>query len=305
MSSSLRFGLTTRAAIAAARTAPLNLPLSSYLASTSRFHSFFQTRNAQTTTESRWQRLKRLRKAAPTPPSRTKHQFDRSQCYDIQQALTHVRAAQWAEFDESLELILRLNIDPRQADQNLRGSIPLPHGTGRKDRVVVFADQDQEQAAIDAGADLVGSDDLIANIKTEKGKPIKGFAAAVSLPHLLPLVASQIGRILGPKGIMPTDKTGTVVSAVSEVVTQIKRGWLTYRTDKDGNVHMNVGRLSFDDAHLTDNIAAAVRGILDVRPVTVKKRYLLKAYMCSSMGPSIQLDLESLGKNAYSISSNK
>lgn len=253
-------------------------------------------------TESRWRRLKRERKAAPTPANRAKHQFDSSADHDLPTALAHVRAAKWAQFDETLELILRLNIDPRRADQNLRGVIPLPHGTGRTEKVLVFAEDDQARDALAAGADLVGSDDLIDEIKREKGKNISAIGACLSVPHLLPVAASKIGRILGPKGLMPSEKTGSVVTDVVSAIRDVKRGRLTYRTDRAGNMHLIVGKLSFADNLLLDNILTAVRSIMEVRPATVKKKYMIKAAICSSMGPSVKLDLRELIKKAMTQS---
>ncbi|PXF48263.1 50S ribosomal protein L1 [Gracilariopsis chorda] len=247
---------------------------------------------------SRWQRLKRERRAAPTPLNRTKHQFDRQEAYDLHTALKHVRAAQWAQFDETLELVLRLKIDPRHADHNLRGVIRLPHGTGRVQKVAVLASDEQARQAIAAGADLVGGEELIDKIVKEKGRPIKGFEACVAVPRLFGKVAARLGKILGPKGLMPSPKTETVTDDIENIIKEVKRGRLSYRTDKAGNMHLHVGKLSFPDDALIENTLAAMRGILEVRPASVKGKYVLKAIMCSSMGPSVNLDHQLLTRKA-------
>lgn len=243
---------------------------------------------------SRWQRLKRERRARPTPENRTKHKYDRGILYDLPTALSHVRASQWATFDESLELILRLKIDPRQAEQNLRGVISLPHGTGRHDKVAVFADAEHAELAVAAGADLVGADELIHQIARDKGKQVKGFAECVVVPHLLQNMAASLGKLLGPKRLMPSQKTGTVTYDVENIIREIKRGRLSYRSDKEGNTHLHVGKLSFSDTQLTENIGVALLEILQIRPQTVKGKYILNAFICSSMGPSVMLDFQTL-----------
>ncbi|CAN8063436.1 unnamed protein product [Agarophyton chilense] len=250
---------------------------------------------------SRWRRLKRERRAAPTPANRTKQPYDRSAEYDLSTALSHVRASQWAKFDESLELVLRLNIDPRHADHNLRGVIRLPHGTGRNEKVAVIAEDDVAERAIAAGADLVGADELIDKIANEKGKTLKGFAACISVPHLFDKVAAKLGRILGPKGLLPSPKTNTVTDNVEKILEEIKRGRLCYRTDKAGNMHLHVGKMSFPDDALVENTVEAVRGILAVKPPSLKGKYLLNAIVCSSMGPSVKLDRQKLMQRVVEV----
>lgn len=274
------------------------------LAQSFRYATFTKTASSDQSSEasnqplSRWQRLKRERKAAPTPANRTKHQFDRGEACNLHTALKHVRAAKWAQFDETLELVLRLRIDPRHADHNLRGVIRLPHGTGRVQKIAVLASDEQARRAIAAGADLVGGEELIEKIAKQKGKPVKGFAACVAVPDLYGKVAAKLGRILGPKGLMPSPKTDTVTDDVENVIKEVKRGRLFYRTDKAGNMHLHVGKLSFPDDALIENTLAAVRGILQVRPASVKGKYVLKAIMCSSMGPSVTLDHQLLMRKA-------
>lgn len=250
--------------------------------------------------ESRWRRLKRERREAPPPKRRSSYEFDRDTSYSVEDALVHVRKSSWAHFDESLELVLRLNVDPRHADHNLRGSFSLPFGTGRPDKVAVFvSDINGHDAKIarNAGAHLIGSDDLISEIAGNRGKSVKGFAACVAMSEMLPSLAQKAGRILGPKGLMPSAKLGTVVSnddALKLTIKELLQGRVMYRVDKASNMHMNVGKLSFSDEMLVHNILVAVRAIWDVRPASVKRSYIKKAIICSSMGPSVQLVLESL-----------
>lgn len=269
-----------------------------FAASTTATHRFASDADSKTPkTESRWQRLKRERRLAPTPANRTKHRLP-SQPQSLTDALSHVRSAQWAKFDESLELSLRLNVDPRHADQNLRGTILLPHGTGREARVAVFADGTDAIAARSAGADLVGAQDLIDSIAKSKGASVRRFAACISVPELLPIAASRLGKILGPKGLMPTVKQGTVTSEVADAVRRVKKGQISYRTDRDGNMHLLVGKLSFNDEQLVENVLEATNVMLSIRPAAVKKKYMKKISVCSSMGPSVDLNVEALTRAA-------
>lgn len=260
--------------------------------------------SAKTTTSkapSRWQRLKRERRNAPTPANRTAYVFDRKAPTTLSQALEHIRAAAWAKFDESLELVFRLNIDPRLADQNVRGVIALPHGTGREAPVAVFADPDAAAAALAAGAELAGAEDLVDTIVADGGASVRGFAACVAQPHLLPIAAAKLGKILGPRGLLPSSKSGTVAMDVVEALRKVKKGQIPYRTDRSGNLHLIVGKLSFMDEQLIENITAATRTIMEARPRSVKKRYMQKAVVCSSMGPSVMLDMQALVKQSMQL----
>lgn len=245
-------------------------------------------------TESRWRRLSRERRKAPTPANRTAYVFDRNVPSTLPVALEHVRGAAWAKFDESVELIFRLNIDPRLADQNIRGVISLPHGTGRTVRVAVFADPDVASAALAAGADLAGADELVDSIAADDGASVKGFSACIAQPHLMSVAGAKLGKILGPRGLMPSPKSGTVSMDVVQVLQNIKKGQVSYRTDRAGNLHLIVGKLSFTDQQLEENVVAATRAVMEARPQSVRKRYLKKAVICSTMGPSVSLDRDSL-----------
>jgi large subunit ribosomal protein L1 len=247
---------------------------------------------------SRWRLLRAARKAAPPPKHRSEYEFDRSAMYLLPTALEHMRASSWAAFDETVELIFRLNIDPRKAEQNIRGLIELPHGSGALRPVAVFAHPGPAaDQAVAAGADVVGVEDLTAQIVETKGKLLKGYAGCVATPEVMPMLASKLGRILGPKGIMPNHKLGTVTGAVADAVRRLKRG-CTYRTDRSGNVHLVVGKLSFSDQYLIDNCFALTRGIMGARPETVRKKYFSAAYVCSAMGPSVKIDVKELTKLA-------
>lgn len=246
------------------------------------------------TAPSRWQLLKRKRRLAPTPDNRTAYDFNRKLPVPLSVALSHVRAAAWAKFDESLELVFRLNIDPRQPSENVRGSLSLPHGTGRDAKVAVFADGLAAKEAREAGAELVGGQELVDQLKAVRAKTVKGFEACVAVPELLPMVAAGVGKVLGPKGLMPAKKDGTVGGDVGEIVRRLKKGQVKYRTDRAGNVHLIVGKLSFSDEMIEENVGAATRAIMEARPMTLKKKYMQKASVCSSMGPSVVLDLDKL-----------
>lgn len=252
------------------------------------------TTKSPPTAPSRWQLLKRKRRLAPTPENRTAYEYDRKLPVPLSTALSHVRAAAWAKFDESVELVFRLNVDPRQAPENVRGSLQLPHGTGREAKVAVFADGVAAKEAREAGAEIVGAQELVDQLKDDGGKTVKGFEACVAVTELLPMVAAGIGKVLGPKGLMPAKKDGTVGGDVGDIVRRLKKGQLKYRTDRAGNVHLIVGKLSFSDDMLEENVCAATRAIMEARPKTIRKKYLQKATVCSSMGPSVMLDLEKL-----------
>lgn len=247
--------------------------------------------------ESRWRRLKRLRrewhKKGPIT-HRPEPTHNPENVYDLNTALQHVRASAWAKFDESVELIFRLNLDPRQAGHNLRGSFSVPHGTGRSDRIAVFVNDEaspEAEAARRVGAHLVGGQSLIQRVRAERGKCLKGFAACLALPEVVPTVAQAVGRILGPKGLLPSPKLGTVISSnVGEDVSQFLRGRVYYRIDKFATLQMNVGKLSFTDDMLRENIVTALVVVRSLKPADVRKGYMKKVVICSSMGPSVKIN---------------
>jgi large subunit ribosomal protein L1 len=212
-------------------------------------------------------------------------QIDRSRLYSPFEAVTLAKKTSPAKFDPTVEVALRLGVDPRKADQMVRGTVNLPHGTGKTARVLVFATGDRAEAARAAGADHVGSDDLIERIQGG----FLDFDAAVATPDMMGKVG-RLGRILGPRGLMPNPKTGTVTPDVGKAVSDIKGGKIEFRVDRHGNLHFIIGKLSFPDASLVENYAAALEEVLRLKPSAAKGRYLKKAAITTTMGPSIPVD---------------
>ncbi|MDN5963281.1 MAG: 50S ribosomal protein L1 [Actinomyces sp.] len=189
------------------------------------------------------------------------------------------------KFDSTVEIMFRLGVDPRKADQMVRGTVSLPHGTGKTSRVLVFAVGERAQEAIDAGADEVGGDELIE--KVQKG--YTDFDVAVATPDMMGKVG-RLGRVLGPRGLMPNPKTGTVTMDVAKAIKEIKGGRIEFRVDKHGNLGFIVGKTSFTAEQLTQNYAAVLEEILRLKPASAKGRYILKATASTTMGPGIPLD---------------
>ncbi len=190
-----------------------------------------------------------------------------------------------AKYDETVEVALRLGVDPRKADQAVRGTVNLPHGTGKTARVLVFAGGDRAEAAREAGADYVGADDLIERIT---GGWLD-FDAVVATPDMMGKVG-RLGKVLGPRGLMPNPKTGTVTMDVAKAVTDIKGGKIEFRVDKHANLHFIIGKVSFDEKALVENYAAALEEITRLKPSAAKGRYIEKATLSTTMGPGIPLD---------------
>lgn len=270
-----------------------------------------QSENNEPKVESRWRRLKRERREAPPPKHRSTYQFETGITYSIEEALHHVRKSAWAKFDESLELVFRLNVDPRRADHNLRGSFTLPFGTGRADKVAVFVSDlkgHDAQVATNAGAHLVGSDELISEVFETRGKVLKEFSTCIAMSEVVPTLAKKVGRILGPKGLMPSPKMNTVVNtdaALKEMIANVLKGIVMYRVDKYSSMQLNVGKLSFSDEMLIENVINATRAICNIRPQNVKKSYVQKVFLCSSMGPSVKLAVDQLVPRAIRLSEQK
>ena len=189
------------------------------------------------------------------------------------------------KYDATVEVALRLGVDPRKADQMVRGTVNLPHGTGKTARVLVFANADKAEAAREAGADYVGSDDLLAKIQ---GGWLD-FDAVVATPDMMGKVG-RLGKVLGPRGLMPNPKTGTVTMDVAKAVTEIKGGKIEFRVDKHSNLHFIIGKASFSQEALEDNYAAAVDEVMRLKPSAAKGRYIKKAVISTTMGPGIQVD---------------
>ncbi|KMY24158.1 large subunit ribosomal protein L1 [Actinobaculum suis] len=205
--------------------------------------------------------------------------------YTPREAFELAKETTVTKFDATVEVTFRLGVDPRKADQMVRGTVNLPHGTGKTARVVVFAQGARAQEAIDAGADEVGDDELIA--KVQGGWT--DFDAAVATPDMMGKVG-RLGRVLGPRGLMPNPKTGTVTMDVAKAVSDIKGGRIEFRVDKNGNLAFIIGKASFSVDQLADNYAAAQEEILRLRPGSAKGRYIKKATVSTSMGPGIPLD---------------
>ncbi len=213
--------------------------------------------------------------------------YDRTQHHTVIEAVELARSLASAKFDETLELATKLGVDPRKADQMVRGTVALPSGTGTDVRVAVFAQGDAATAAREAGADIVGAEDLIAQV--EGG--MLDFDVAIATPDLMPQVG-KLGRSLGPRGLMPNPKTGTVTVDVAKAVTDFKGGKVEYRTDRFGNVHVPVGKVSFDTAALVANLRAVLEELERAKPSTAKGRYFRRVVVSTTMGPSIQIDTQ-------------
>jgi large subunit ribosomal protein L1 len=211
--------------------------------------------------------------------------FDPQQLHSSAEALDLVRRLASAKFDETVELAVRLGVDPRKADQMIRGTVGLPSGTGKQTRVAVFAEGDAAQAARDAGADIVGGDEFIAQV--EGG--MLDFDVAIATPDLMPKVG-KLGRTLGPRGLMPNPKTGTVTPDVAKAVSDFKGGKVEYRTDRHGNVHVMIGKASFDAAGLTANLRVVLEELERAKPASSKGRYFRRITLSSTMGPGIKVD---------------
>ena len=210
---------------------------------------------------------------------------DRETLYGIAAAVDLVKSLASAKFDETVELAVRLGVDPRKADQIVRGTLSLPEGTGRTNRVAVFAAGDAAAEARAAGADVVGADDLVAQINGG----FLDFDVAIATPDLMGQVGS-LGRVLGPRGLMPNPKTGTVTTDVGKAVTEFKGGRVEFRTDKVGNVHIRVGKASFERDRLVKNIRAVVDELQRAKPAAAKGRYFLSVTVSSTMGPGVHID---------------
>jgi large subunit ribosomal protein L1 len=215
--------------------------------------------------------------------------YDKNTKYVIEEALGLVKKTSFAKFDASVEVAFRLNLDPRQAEQNLRGAIVLPHGTGKNLRVVVIAEGEKAREAEAAGADRAGDDELINEI----AKGWLDFDVMVATPGMMGKLG-KLGRVLGPKGLMPNPKTGTVTLDVAKAVKEIKNGKIEYRTDKVGNIHVPIGKVSFDLDKLKENLQTIHQQLLRIKPSTVKGNYMKNITLSSSMGPGIKVLEESI-----------
>ena len=211
--------------------------------------------------------------------------YDRMAFHTPAEAVDLVKSLAPAKFDETVELAVRLGVDPRRADQMVRGTVALPSGTGRTVRVAVFAAGEQAEAARAAGADIVGADDLVALVEADK----MDWDVSIATPDMMALVG-RVGRKLGPRGLMPNPKTGTVTPDVAKAVGEVKGGRVEYRTDKFGNVHVPVGKVSFDRKALLTNVRAVLDELQRAKPAAAKGKYVRSVTLSSTMGPGVKVD---------------
>ena len=218
---------------------------------------------------------------------------DRTKLYDVQEAVALVRSAAYAKFNETLEVALRLGVDPKHADQMVRGTVVLPHGTGAKIRVAVVASGEKVREAEEAGADVVGGDDLVAKIQGG----YLDFESLVATPDMMKSLG-RLGKVLGPRGLMPNPKAGTVTFDVGKAVREIKAGKVEFRVDKTSIVHAPVGKVSFGPEKLLENAKTLIDSVIKARPAAAKGRYVKSIALSSTMGPGVRVDLASVEGNA-------
>lgn len=217
---------------------------------------------------------------------------EKNKLYTLEEAVSLVKKTSYAKFDSSVELAMNLNLDTKKADQQLRGTICLPHGTGKTKRILVIAKGDKAKDAKEAGADYVGDVDLIEKIEKENWFE---FDVLIATPDMMPQLG-KLGKVLGPKGLMPNPKTGTVTLDVTKAVNEVKQGRIEYRTDSYGNVHVIVGKVSFDNHKLVENIKEFVKLIQKTKPSVVKGTYVKNVSISATMGPGIKIDINSFDK---------
>ena len=220
-----------------------------------------------------------------------KEKIETGRGYSLEVAINLVKESSYAKFDETIDLAVNLGIDPRKSEQMVRTTVVLPHGTGKKVRVLVFAKGEKEKEAIDAGADFAGAENLIEKIH----KGWLDFDKTIATPDIMGLVG-KLGKILGPRGLMPNPKLGTVTFDIARAVKEIKAGKVEYKAEKAGIVHVPVGKVSFDTQKLLNNTKAAIESIIKAKPATSKGKYLKRLSISSTMGPGITIDIASLGK---------
>ena len=211
--------------------------------------------------------------------------------YGLQEAIELVKRTAYAKFDETVEMALRLGVDPKRSDQMVRGSVVLPHGTGVKVRVLVFAKGEKEKEARDAGAEIVGGDDLVEKVK---GGWLE-FDKAIATPDMMGNVG-KLGKVLGPRGLMPNPKTGTVTFEVAKAISDIRKGRVEFKIEKAGIVHVRIGKVSFEANKLRENGSMLLDSVMKAKPASSKGRYLKSVTVTSTMGPGIPLDAVALGK---------
>lgn len=219
--------------------------------------------------------------------SEIKEQVDRLQLYTVDEAVSLVKKTSRAKFDETVDLASRLSVNAQHSDQNIRGTVALPHGTGKSVRVVVFAEGDAARQAEEAGADFVGTDEIVDKI-------VDGwidFDATIATPDLMRTIMPKLGRVLGPRGLMPNAKAGTVTTDVTETIQSIKAGQIEYRVERSsGIIHVPIGKTSFEEASIKENLNAVMGALVAARPASVKGRYIRSIAISSTMGVGIRID---------------
>ena len=218
--------------------------------------------------------------------------IEKSRAYSKEEAVKLVKETSNSKFDATIEVAMNLNLDTKKNDQQLRGAVVLPNGTGKSKTILVLAKGDQAKAAKEAGAEFVGDLDMIQKIEKEQWFD---YDVIIATPEMMPMLG-KIGKLLGPKGLMPNPKTGTVTMDVAKAVEEVKKGKVNYRTDSFGNVHGIIGKASFEDSKLVENLDAFVEAIMKVKPSTVKGNYVKNISITSTMGPGVKVDLNSFDK---------
>lgn len=220
------------------------------------------------------------------------NKVEKNKAYDVEEAVKLVKETSITKFDSSVEVAMNLNIDTKKSDQQLRGSIVLPNGTGKSKKILVLAKGAAATEAKEAGADFVGDTDLIDKIANENWFD---YDTIVATPEMMPALG-KIGKVLGPKGLMPNPKTGTVTTTPAKTVTDIKKGMVEYRADSLGNVHGIIGKVSFDEKALSENLTYFINTIIKSKPTTIKGKFVKSISICTTMGPGIKIDLNSFDK---------
>jgi large subunit ribosomal protein L1 len=220
------------------------------------------------------------------------NKVEKNKAYGVEEAVKLVKETSITKFDSSVEVAMNLNIDTKKSDQQLRGSIVLPNGTGKSKKILVLAKGAAAAEAKEAGADFVGDTDLIDKIANENWFD---YDTIVATPEMMPALG-KIGKVLGPKGLMPNPKTGTVTTTPAKTVTDIKKGMVEYRADSLGNVHGIIGKVSFDEKALSENLTYFINTIIKSKPTTIKGKFVKSISICTTMGPGIKIDLNSFDK---------
>lgn len=218
--------------------------------------------------------------------SEAQKKYDKTLVYEPAEAFDLVKSMATAKFNETIEAVVRLGVDPRHADQQVRGAVVLPHGTGKTRTVLVFAKGDKAKEAEEAGADFVGAEDMVEKVQKEGWL---GFDVAIATPDMMGMVG-KLGRILGPRGLMPNPKTGTVSFDVTKAVQEVKAGKIEYRVDKSGVIHAPIGKVSFDSQKLIENFGTLVEQLIKVKPAVAKGQYIKGSVISSTMGPGVKIN---------------